>query len=115
MDANCLQGGGILFPSMMWLAAKFYTGSRELAADELQLAAIFREKGREDLAVCVVEGRKAQRLFFALGPESSFLDRHFHIFLQDSSGPSNLKMRSGKHGRARFQRNRKMMTYFLAC
>jgi hypothetical protein len=61
-------------PCMMWPVAEFYNGFNELAADELWLAAIFREKGREDLAVCVVEGRKAQRFFFALGLESSFLD-----------------------------------------
>ncbi|KAJ5810763.1 hypothetical protein N7447_010279 [Penicillium robsamsonii] len=69
-------------PCMMWPVAEFYNGFNELAADELRLAAIFREKGREDLAVCVVEGRKAQRFFFALGLESSFLDMQTfpHIF-----------------------------------
>lgn len=61
-------------PCMMWPVAEFYDGSNELAADELRLAAIFREKGREDLANCVIEGRKVQRFFFTLGLESSFLD-----------------------------------------
>ncbi|CAG7973466.1 unnamed protein product [Penicillium salamii] len=61
-------------PCMMWPVAEFYNGLNELAADELRLAAIFREKGREDLAACVLEGRKVQRFFFALGSESSFLD-----------------------------------------
>ncbi|OGE55402.1 hypothetical protein PENARI_c004G02648 [Penicillium arizonense] len=37
-------------------------------------AAIFRERGRDDLADYVVKGRKIQRFFFALGVESSFLD-----------------------------------------
>ncbi|KAJ5950725.1 uncharacterized protein N7479_009138 [Penicillium vulpinum] len=60
-------------PCMMWPVAEFYNGFNELTADKLRLAAIFREKGREDLALCVIEGRKAQRFFFALGPESSFL------------------------------------------
>ncbi|CAI7595683.1 unnamed protein product [Penicillium glandicola] len=40
----------------MWPVAEFYSGSNELSADELRLAAIFREKGREDLANCVIEG-----------------------------------------------------------
>ncbi|CAG8000973.1 unnamed protein product [Penicillium salamii] len=61
-------------PCMMWPVAEFYNGNNELSADELRLAAIFRERGREDLAICVVEGRKVQRFFFALGLESSFLD-----------------------------------------
>jgi hypothetical protein len=59
---------------MMWPVAEFYNGSNELAAGRLRLAAIFRERGRDDLASCVVGGRKAQRFFFALGTESSFLD-----------------------------------------
>lgn len=61
-------------PCMMWPVGEFYKGFNELAADELRLAAIFRERGREDLAICVVEGRRVQRFFFALGPESSFLN-----------------------------------------
>ena len=69
-------------PCMMWPVAEFYDGSNELAADELRLAAIFQEKGREDLANCVIEGRKVQRFFFTLGPESSFLDTQTlsHLF-----------------------------------
>jgi aminoglycoside phosphotransferase (APT) family kinase protein len=61
-------------PCMMWPVGEFYDGSNELAADELRMAAIFRERGREDLADYVVKGRKIQRFFFALGVESSFLD-----------------------------------------
>ncbi|KAJ5260632.1 hypothetical protein N7524_008656 [Penicillium chrysogenum] len=48
-------------PCMMWPVAEFYNGFNELCEDELRLANIFREKGREDLAMCVVEGRKAQK------------------------------------------------------
>ncbi|KFH47531.1 hypothetical protein ACRE_015910 [Hapsidospora chrysogenum ATCC 11550] len=55
-------------PCMMWPVAAFYDGSNELADDELLLARVFSEKGREDLARCVLDGRKVQRLFFALGP-----------------------------------------------
>lgn len=61
-------------PCMMWPVAEFYDGSNELAEEEVRLASIFRERGREDLAKCVVEGRKIQRFFFALGTESVFLD-----------------------------------------
>lgn len=61
-------------PCMMWPVSEFYDGSNELTAEELRLAAIFREKGHGDLADCVINGRKAQRFFFALGPEGSFLD-----------------------------------------
>ncbi|WYZ43515.1 hypothetical protein EsH8_VI_001214 [Colletotrichum jinshuiense] len=57
-------------PLMMWPVAKFYDGSNELAPDELRLAEICRERGREDLSDCVVNGRKVQRFFFALGPEN---------------------------------------------
>ena len=60
-------------PCMMWPVGDFYDGSNELAADEIRMAAIFRERGREDLADYVVKGRKIQRFFFALGVESSFL------------------------------------------
>lgn len=69
-------------PCMMWPVAEFYNGSNELAVDELRLAAIFRERGREDLANCVIEGRKVQRFFFALGPDNSFSDRKTftHLF-----------------------------------
>ncbi|EEH09420.1 conserved hypothetical protein [Histoplasma capsulatum G186AR] len=61
-------------PCMMWPVNEFYDGSNQLAADELRLAAIFQERGRADLANYVLKGRKVQRFFFALGPESSFID-----------------------------------------
>ncbi|EPS33490.1 hypothetical protein PDE_08452 [Penicillium oxalicum 114-2] len=60
-------------PCMMWPVADFYNGSNEVAADELHLAAIFMEKGHEDIANFVLNGRKAQRFLFGLGLESSFL------------------------------------------
>ncbi|POR35275.1 Uncharacterized protein TPAR_04528 [Tolypocladium paradoxum] len=68
-------------PCMMWPLAEFYNGSNDLATDEMRLADIFRERGREDLAKCVIDGRKIQRFFFALGPDSSFLDRKTSIAL----------------------------------
>ncbi|KAK8087915.1 hypothetical protein PG997_002876 [Apiospora hydei] len=60
-------------PCMMWPVGNFYEGLNDLAPEERRLAAILREKGREDLASHVVNGRKFQRFFFAIGPESSFL------------------------------------------
>lgn len=55
-------------PCMMWPVAEFYDGSNELSNDELRFASIFRERGRDDLAGYITEGRKVQRFFFALGP-----------------------------------------------
>ncbi|KAI1772274.1 hypothetical protein F4818DRAFT_444501 [Hypoxylon cercidicola] len=57
-------------PCMMWPVAAFYNGSNELTNDELRFADIFRERGRGDLARHIAEGRKVQRLFFAVGPDS---------------------------------------------
>ncbi|KAL4899486.1 hypothetical protein BDW74DRAFT_171526 [Aspergillus multicolor] len=65
-------------PCMMWPVDEFYNGINEIAAEEVRLDAIFREKSRDDLAGCVIEGRKVQRFFFALGPESSFVDTQTH-------------------------------------
>ncbi|KAJ5558471.1 hypothetical protein N7461_002443 [Penicillium sp. DV-2018c] len=62
-------------PCMMWPVADFYEGSNELSAEELRLATIFREKDRDGLAICVLEGRKIQRFFFGLGLASSFEDK----------------------------------------
>lgn len=61
-------------PCMMWPVGKFYKGSNELTADEMRLASIYRERGRQDLAACVIEGRKVQRFLFALGPDDTFSD-----------------------------------------
>ncbi|UNI18128.1 hypothetical protein JDV02_004418 [Purpureocillium takamizusanense] len=55
-------------PCMMWPVAAFYDGSNELADEELLLARVFCERGREDLARCVLDGRTVQRFLFALGP-----------------------------------------------
>jgi hypothetical protein len=57
-------------PCMMWPVGEFYDGSNELTNEELRFASIFRERGRGDLASFVIEGRKVQRFFFALGAAS---------------------------------------------
>ncbi|KND90457.1 hypothetical protein TOPH_05029 [Tolypocladium ophioglossoides CBS 100239] len=68
-------------PCMMWPVSEFYNGSNSLATDEMRLADIFRERGREDLAKYVMDGRKLQRFFFALGPDGAFLDRQTFVDL----------------------------------
>ncbi|CCE32322.1 uncharacterized protein CPUR_06182 [Claviceps purpurea 20.1] len=62
-------------PQMMWPIKAFFDGSNELAEEELLLARVFRERGREDLASCVLHGRKVQRLLYALGPMIACEDR----------------------------------------
>ncbi|KAI8628610.1 hypothetical protein F5Y19DRAFT_464980 [Xylariaceae sp. FL1651] len=62
-------------PCMLWPVAAFYDGSNELADEELLLARVFCERGREDLARCVLDGRKVQRLLFALGPSGASNNR----------------------------------------
>ena len=57
-------------PCMMWPVARFYEGSNELSADEVRFADMFRERGRHDLAACVMQGRNVQRFYFAVGPSS---------------------------------------------
>jgi hypothetical protein len=80
---------------------EFYNGFNELGEDKLRLANIFREKVREDFAMCVVEGRMAQRLFFAHG-KRSFLDMQTLPYnFAGLKRASTLKKRSGRHGRAR--------------
>ncbi|KAG5970790.1 hypothetical protein E4U56_007260 [Claviceps arundinis] len=61
-------------PCMMWPVGAFHDGSNELAEEELLLARVFREKGREDLASCVLRGRKIQRFLFALHDGVAQLD-----------------------------------------
>ncbi|KAG6222048.1 hypothetical protein E4U34_001612 [Claviceps purpurea] len=62
-------------PQMMWPVDAFYDGSNELAEEELLLARVFRERGRKDLASCVLHGRKVQRLLFALHSGVAQLDK----------------------------------------
>ncbi|KAI1081885.1 hypothetical protein F5B20DRAFT_578664 [Whalleya microplaca] len=63
-------------PCMMWPVAQFYDGSNELTDEELRFAGIFREKGRNDLASYVTEGRKVQRFFFAFGAATECQNDH---------------------------------------
>ncbi|KAG6092636.1 hypothetical protein E4U14_000570, partial [Claviceps sp. LM454 group G7] len=56
-------------------------GSNELTEEELLLARVFREGGREDLASCVLHGRKVQRLLFALHAGVAELDKKTFVSL----------------------------------
>jgi len=53
---------------MVCPVAALYGGSNGLADEELPLTRVFCGRGREDLARCMLDGRKVQRLFFALVP-----------------------------------------------
>jgi hypothetical protein len=55
-------------PCMMWLVGRFYERPNELSDEEVRFADIFCERGRDDLAQCVVHSRKVQRFSFAVGP-----------------------------------------------
>lgn len=68
-------------PCMMWPVGEFYDGLNELATEEVRLAEIFRERGRGDLSKCVIEGRRIQRLCFALGPECCFSNQESFVNL----------------------------------
>ncbi|KAG6308758.1 hypothetical protein E4U22_004239 [Claviceps purpurea] len=59
----------------MWPVGPFHDGSNELAEEELLLARVFRERGREDLSSCVLHGRKVQRFLFALHAGVAGLDK----------------------------------------
>lgn len=69
-------------PCMMWPLREFYEGSNNLSTEELRLADVFQGRGREDLARCVIEGRKIQRVLFNLGPDGSYstLEKHQSLF-----------------------------------
>lgn len=54
-------------PCMMWPVGEFYDGDNDLAEAELQFAAIFDVRGREDIGDLVRQGRRWQRFLFFLG------------------------------------------------
>ncbi|KAG6075572.1 hypothetical protein E4U16_003292 [Claviceps sp. LM84 group G4] len=68
-------------PQMMWPVNPFHDGSNELTEEELLLARMFRERGRKDLASCVLHGRKVQRLLFALHAGVAELDKKTFVSL----------------------------------
>jgi hypothetical protein len=54
-------------PCMMWPIGKLFDGSNDLSGEEIEFAEIFSRCGGEDLAKCVLRGRKHQRLMSYLG------------------------------------------------
>ncbi|KAI0897296.1 hypothetical protein F4806DRAFT_507807 [Annulohypoxylon nitens] len=54
-------------PCMMWPVGEFYDGDNDLAEAEIQFAAIFDARGREDIGDLVRQGRRWQRFLFFLG------------------------------------------------
>ncbi|KAL1848335.1 hypothetical protein VTK73DRAFT_10143 [Phialemonium thermophilum] len=62
-------------PCLMWPVGEFYDGLNDLCPEELQLAKVFSQRGRQDLADCVLHGRKIQRFLFCMGPDVSVLDK----------------------------------------
>ena len=54
-------------PCMLWPVGDFYDGSNVLSPEELELASIYEERGRNDMAHLIRNGRKMQRLTFFLG------------------------------------------------
>lgn len=69
-------------PCMMWPVAEFYDGSNILSTEEREFAAMFQQRGREDLARIVLEGRKYQRFLFFLGGSVSADREEFEALFQ---------------------------------
>ncbi|KAK8008292.1 hypothetical protein PG991_010843 [Apiospora marii] len=53
-------------PSFTWPVAAFHAGAADLAAAEVRLARLYDARDRPDLTRCVLDGRRVQRLAFAV-------------------------------------------------
>lgn len=73
MDADSFQGKHLLFAVHDVAGEGVYDGLNELATEEVRLAEIFRERGREDLSKCVIEGRKILETVFPSWARMLFL------------------------------------------
>lgn len=73
-------------PCMMWPVAEFYDGNNTLSTEEREFAAMFQQRGREDLARIVLEGRKYQRFLFFLGGSVSADREEFEALFQGLRG-----------------------------
>nr|POF26330.1 hypothetical protein CFP56_22479 [Quercus suber] len=67
---------------MMWPVAEFYEGSNQLSTEEVEFANMFQQRGREDMAQLVLQGRKYQRFLFFLGGGASAQREEFDILFQ---------------------------------
>ena len=54
-------------PCMLWPVGDFFDGSNRLSSEELELAAIFERRQRNDMARLIRNGRKMQRYLFPIG------------------------------------------------
>lgn len=69
-------------PCMLWPVGEYYEGSNRLSSEETQFAAMYQQRGREDLARIVLEGRKYQRFLFFLGATVSTHRNEFEALFQ---------------------------------
>lgn len=76
---------------MMWPVGDFYDGKNDISQDELAIAQIFRQHGREDTADIILGGHPWQRTFFFLGGLPKEREEFDGLFrgLKASSSPSN--------------------------
>jgi aminoglycoside phosphotransferase (APT) family kinase protein len=54
-------------PCMMWPVRQYCSGSNALSVEETEFAAMFRQRGREDMEQMILQGRKYQRFLYFLG------------------------------------------------
>ena len=69
-------------PCMLWPVGDFYAGSNNLSSEEIELAAIFERRGRNDIACLVRDGRKWQRYLFFIGGGVSHQQEEFEAMFQ---------------------------------
>lgn len=69
-------------PCMLWPVGDFYDGSNRLSPEELELAAAFEHRGRNDMACLVRNGRKMQRYLFFNGGGVSQEQEEFEAMFQ---------------------------------
>jgi hypothetical protein len=77
-------------PCFLLPVADFFNGSNKLSDDEMAFAAIFRQRGREDMAKMVLHGRKFQRfLYFLAGisPDRDEFEAMFQGLRESLDGP----------------------------
>jgi len=67
---------------MLWPVGAFYAGSNSLSPEEMELAAIFERRGRNDIARLVRDGRKMQRYLFFNGGGVSRSREEFEAMFQ---------------------------------
>lgn len=69
-------------PCMLWPVGDFYDGSNRLSPEEMELAAAFEHRGRNDMAYLVRNGRKMQRYLFFNGGGVSQEQEEFEAMFQ---------------------------------